>query len=69
MGNYGSNLYLVLENTVVSIVEKCLILSQDSGEFHSSLVLSCCCNTNYHLLDSSWRLCVCVLSPRAFSKK
>lgn len=59
MGDYGFNLNLVLEDTVVSNVDKCRIPSQDSGEFHSSLVLSCCCNTNYHLPDSSWSLCVC----------
>ena len=60
MGDYGFNLYLVLEDAVVSNVHKCRIPSQDSGESHSSLVLSCFCNTNYHLPGSSWSLCVCV---------
>lgn len=69
MGNYGFNLYLVLLDTVVSNVEKCQILSQDGGEFHSSLVLSCCCNTNYHLPDSSWSLCVCVCCHSELSRK
>ena len=60
MGDYGFKLYLVLEDAVVSNVHKCRIPSQDSGESHSSLVLSCFCNTNYHLPGSSRSLCVCV---------
>lgn len=48
--------------------KKCLYSPWFVEDFTGPSILSCCDNTNYHLLDPSWCVCVCS-SPTAFRNR